>query len=67
MTAAIDFWVGFGMGMASMATAAFVFYKNWRTEQELSALLAEELPEEKVAEIYAGSGEKTTIKEKKPE
>ncbi len=67
MTVAVDFWVGFAMGMASMATAAFVFYKNWRTEQELSALLAEELPDEKVAEIYAGSGDKAKVFGDKPE
>jgi hypothetical protein len=53
MTMQIDFWVGFLMGAATMATAAFVFYKNWRIEQELSAALAEALPDEKVTEIEA--------------
>ena len=39
MVSQLDFWVGFAMGMTSMATAAFFFYKNWRIEQELSAAL----------------------------
>ena len=53
MVSQLDFWVGFAMGMTSMATAAFFFYKNWRIEQELSAALAEALPDEKVDEIEA--------------
>ena len=42
-----DFWMGLWIG--SMTTSAVVvafLYRAWRTEQQLSAILAEELPED---------------------
>jgi hypothetical protein len=44
----LDFWSGFQLGLllGVFGTASLVLYKLWRREQELSANLAEALPEE---------------------